>query len=163
MESLSLHLSRCQDDHDVPLILADFLVAERGFRRAEISVRGELNTEFNGEAVVSRIAVLVRLQGKPVLMFRYGPGSIVTRERAALAAARIYDPQCQVPFVVVTNSREAKLIDTYTGNVVGEGFESLPCRDDVLGWMPRLQFEPYADAKKIDREKRILNVFDVNL
>ena len=163
MNALLDQISRCQDDHDVPLVLADFLVEKRGFGRGELTIRDAIQTEFNGESVTSKIAIVIRLQGKPVLMIRYGPGSIVTRERSALAAARVYDMQWRVPIVVVTNSREAKVIDTTTGQVLGEGFASLPSRDDLRAMMAELVFEPYGDAEKIDREKRVLNVFDVNL
>ncbi len=163
MESLSNAISACQDDHDVPLVLADFLVDERGFEREDLELRGSIQTEFNGERVTSKIAVVIRLQGNPVLMIRYAPGSIVTRERSALAAARIYDPKCQVPLVVVTNHKDAKMIDTYNGKVISEGLATLPSRDELLEQVPRLIFEPYANEKKIDREKRVLNVFDVNL
>ena len=163
MESLSQEKSECQDDHDVPQGLADFLVQERDFSRDDLRLDQTIETTFNNETVVSKIAVIVYLQDKPVVMIRYAPGSIVTRERSALAAARIYDPACQVPFVVLTNNQDAKMIDTHTGKVVAEGADILPHRDDLLEQWPQLIFEPYANEKKIDREKRVLNVFDVNL
>lgn len=147
----------------MPLVLAEFLVAERGFARAELTVRDTIQTMFNGEAVTSKIAIVIRLQDKPVLMIRYGPGSIVTRERPSLAAARVYDPEYRVPIVVVTNSQDAKMIDTLTGKVLGEGFSALPHRAELMAQMSHLLFEPYAEPEKIDREKRVLNVFDVNL
>ena len=147
----------------MPLVLADFLVNERGFSHEDFIIRETIETIFNGETVISRIALVVRLQDKPVLMIRYAPGSIVTRERSALAAARIYDLDCQIPLVVVTNSQDAVIIDTYTGKSIAEGFENLPSRLQLLDQMVQLKFEPYANEKKIDREKRILNVFDENL
>ncbi len=162
MESSS-EISQCQDDHDVPLELADFLVNERGFSREDLTLRETIETTFNNETVVSKIALVVHLQDKPVLMIRYAPGSIVTRERSSMAAARIYDPACQVPIVVVTNNEDAKIIDTHTGKPIAEGLENLPTRINLLEQVPQLIFEPWANEKKIDREKRVLNVFDVNL
>jgi len=163
MDTLSENISECQDDHDVPLELADFLVDERGFAREELTLRESIETTFNDETVVSKIAVVIHLQDKPVLMIRYAPGSIVTRERSAMAAARIYDPMCQVPIVVVTNNEDATIIDTHTGKPIAEGLENLPHRVDLLAQMSQLVFEPWANDAKIDREKRVLNVFDVNL
>jgi hypothetical protein len=163
MESSSQDISRCQDDNEDLQALLDFLVDERGFQQEDLLLNQTIETTFNNETVVSKIAVVIRLQDRPVLMIRYAPGSIVTRERSALAAARIYDPEYQVPLVMVTNNQDARMIDTYTGKVVVEGLEQLPDRSELLEKMEQFVFEPYANAKKIDREKRVLNVFDVNL
>jgi len=105
----------------------------------------------------------VRRSGKRFMILRYGPGSIVTRERPAIAAARVLDPAHQIPLAVVTNCREAVLLDTYTGKVIRHGLDGIPGKREAGELVPTLRFEPFADEKKRDRERRILNAYDVEV
>ena len=96
------------------------------------------------------------------MILRFGPGSIVTRERAAIAAARVLEPAYQIPLAVVTNCRDAEVLDTYTGKVIRQGLEGIPDKKEA---------EPKSgdglkaadDETKKDRERRILNAYDVEL
>ena len=94
------------------------------------------------------------------MILRFAPGSLVTRERAAIAAARIMEPAYQIPLAVVTNCKDAEVIDTYTGEVIRQGLDNIPGKKEVLSLMQSLRFDPFDDEKKRDRERRILNAYD---
>ena len=81
--------------------------------------------------------------------------------RSAIASARVLEPSYQIPLAVVTNCRDAEVLDTYTGKVIGQGMDAIPGRKDAGDMIKAVRFEPFADKKKIDREKRILNAYDI--
>ena len=155
--------SGCQDEADEPERLADFFSREKGVPPEAIQRRLAIVTEFNGESVTSKISLVIVVKGKRTMMVRYAPGSIVTRERAAVAAARLLDEQHQIPLVVVTNGVDAVLLDTYNGRHVAEGLTGLPSFDDLEEGFADLVFAPFDDGRKREREMRILHAFDVDL
>src|SRR5690606_19601397 len=96
--------------------------------------------------------------GRSFIVIRYGPGSIVTRERPALASARILE-EFQVPFTVVTNGEDAELLDTVTGDVIATGLESIPHKRTALEQQKNIQYH-FLSSKQSDTEKRILSAYD---
>jgi hypothetical protein len=94
------------------------------------------------------------------MILRFAPGSIVTRERAAIAAARVLEPAYQIPLAVVTNCREGHVLDTYTGKVIRQGMDGIPDKKEAETLVKSLRFEPFDNEEKRDRERRILNAFD---
>ena len=95
------------------------------------------------------------------MIVRYGPGSLVSRERPALAAARVLNNEYCIPLAVVTNGRNSLLLDTVSGKVIDDSENALPSREKLLHLLPSLRFLPPQDEDKRIREKRILNAFDL--
>lgn len=148
------------DDERYRQQLARQLVEEKGYAPDELEPRLFIETVFNGRKVRSLIELTVRIEGRRHLVIRYGPGSLVTRERPALAAARILDPDYRIPLAVVTNFRDAELLETRTGSVLATGMSALPDRNRLLDMVRQYDFEPFANQVKRDQEARILHVFD---
>ena len=153
----------CQDEADEPERMANFLEKEKGYKAADIERRLSIVTRFNNEEVISKITLLVRSGGKATMILRYAPGSVVTRERSAIAAARVLNPDYQIPLVVVTNGEEAVLLDTYKGKRLAEDLAELPTAAALQEMTTDLRYEPLSNPKIEDRERRILNAFDVDL
>ena len=151
------------DDERYRQQLARFLVKEKGFDVDELLPRLTIETLFNDQLVKSVVELTVCVAGRRVLVIRYGPGSLVTRERPAIAAARILDPEYRIPFAVVTNLRDAELLETKTGKVLGTGMKSIPDRKKLVEMMGGLEFESFPDEMGREREARILNAFDVEV
>lgn len=151
------------DDERYRQQLAQMLVEEKGFAKEELQPRLAIETQFNKQFVRSVIELTVAMDGYRVLIIRYGPGSLVTRERPAIAAARILDPDYRIPLVVVTNLRDAELLETKTGKVIGTGMECIPDRAKLAELMNTIELEPYADEASREKEARILNAFDVEV
>ena len=95
------------------------------------------------------------------MILRYGPGSLVCRERAAIAAARVLVPDYRIPLAVVTNGEDAELLDTRTGKILGYGLNSIPNYTTALEMLEQFAFLPPLDATRRERELRVLNAFDV--
>ena len=151
------------DDERYRQQLARLLLEEKGYGPGDLEPRLAIDTEVGGQRVRSVIELTVTLQGQRYLVIRYGPGSLVTRERAAIAAARLLEPAYRIPLAVVTNCRDAELLETLTGKVLATGMAAIPDRERLLAMAPSLVFEPFTGADRRDREARILNVFDVEV
>jgi hypothetical protein len=109
---------------------------------------------------VIRIALLASLDEKPALVIHYGPGSLVTRLRPALAISRLMAPY-QIPFAAVTNGEALHLIDTATGRVKATGMEALPSRREVDDYLKRHTLSPMV-AKVLEMEARIVYAYEVD-
>lgn len=151
------------DDERCRQELAKFLVENKGYAKEELEPRLCIETLYNKQFVASTIDITVRIAGRRLMILRFAPGSIVTRERSAIAAARVLEPAYQIPLAVVTNCRDAEVIDTYTGKVIRQGMDGIPSREEAGELVEELRFEPFTNETKKDRERRILNAFDVEI
>lgn len=150
------------DDERYRQKLARLLIEERGFTKNELEMRRRIETLFNHQFVASKIDIVVSLGEQRVMVVRYGPGSLVTRERAAIAAARVLEEDQMIPLAVVTNGEDGELLNARTGKVLATGLEAIPTREAVLKMMPDLDFTPVVPQRR-EPELRILNAFDVEV
>ncbi|WP_028579469.1 type I restriction enzyme HsdR N-terminal domain-containing protein [Desulfogranum japonicum] len=148
------------DDERVRQDLARMFVEELGYAAEELQPRLQIRSEFNNNQVVSTIELLVTVNEKRVMIVRYGPGSLVTREKAAIAAARILDSEYRIPLAVVTNGRDAELLETGKGKILATGMEAIPSRREITALVNTYGCEPYPDKEEREKALRILNVFD---
>lgn len=148
------------DDERIRQQLALHLVEELGYAPVELEPRLSIVSELNGNRVESRIELCACIEGKRLFILRYGPGSLVTREKAAIAAARILEPEYRIPLAIVTNGRDAELLETASGRVLASGLGAIPSRIQAADLRQSLDFEPYADSLKREQALRILNLFD---
>jgi hypothetical protein len=149
------------DDERIRQQISRMMVDERGYRPDELQPRLTIETLFTRNFVTSTIDLTVLIEGRQTMIVRYGPGSLVSRERSALAAARVLNDEYRIPLAVVTNGRDALLLDTITGAVLDQGMGAIPERNRLISMLPSLSFLPPQDAEKREREKRILNAFDL--
>jgi hypothetical protein len=148
------------DDERIRQGLARLLVEQLGYCKDELQPRMTINSCFNNNRVRTLIELTVRINGRRLFILRYGPGSLVTRETAAVAAARILDPAYRIPLAIVTNGRDAELLETAQGKVLASGMACIPDRQRAESMVQELVFEPYTDPGRRDKALRILNVFD---
>jgi hypothetical protein len=151
------------DDERYRQKLARLLVEEKGYAKADLEMRVKIETLFAKQFVVSTIDFVVRAKNKRFMIIRYGPGSLVTRERAAIAAARVLDPSCRIPLAVVTNGEDAELLDTLTAKVIKQGLEAIPDKKEASRLIDELVFAPFMEKDRRERELRILNAYDVEV
>ena len=151
------------DDERCRQELAKLLVEKKGYAKSELEPRLCIETLYSGQFVSSTIDITVRVSGKRLMILRFAPGSIVTRERSAIAAARVLEPAYQIPLAVVTNCRDAEVLDTYTGKVIRQGLAGIPEKNEAVDLVKSLRFDPFVDETKKDRERRILNAYDVEV
>ncbi len=151
------------DDERLRQKIAGILVNDLGYEKKEIVPRLKIETMFNSTFVVSKIDFAIRLEGRIFMIIRYGPGSLVTRERPAIAAARVLVPDYRIPLALVTNGRDAELLDTVSKKVINTGMSAIPAKKEAMKIIGGLSFLPGLDKKDAEREKRILNAFDLEI
>lgn len=149
------------DDERLRQELSRMMVEDKGFARKDLEPRLSIKTLFNHIFVCSIIDLTVSVDGKRLFVLRYGPGSIVTREKPALAAARVLDEAYCIPLAVVTNGQDAELLESRTGKVLATGMDAIPdleqAKELVTAYPPSL---PLTGGER-DRNLRVLNVFDL--
>jgi hypothetical protein len=149
------------DDERLRQRIFQMMVEKKGYQKNELTPRTFIDTLFTHHFVRSTIDLTVSFDDKTFMILRYGPGSLVSRERAAIAAARVLHATYAIPLAVVTNGQNAELLDTATGKVIGNGLESIPDRATASILLPTLNFFPKLAGAKLERERRILNAFDL--
>jgi hypothetical protein len=151
------------DDERYRQKLARLLVEDKGYAKHELEPRRKIETLFGGRFVVSCIELVVRLAGRPLLLLRYGPGSLVTRERPTLAAARVLEPDTVIPVSVISNGEDAEVLDTVSGKVTATGLAAIPDRQALVALAADRPPLPGLPEARREKELRILNAFDLEV
>ncbi|NVL90890.1 MAG: type I restriction enzyme HsdR N-terminal domain-containing protein [Desulfobacterales bacterium] len=139
--------------------IARFLVEEKGYLKDEIEVRRQITLAVAGKTGTFKVDFVVRLEGKAFMIVVFGPGSLVSRERPVVAAARLVEGY-EVPFAVVTNGQAAEVLETKSGRVIAEGLENIPSKAEALQSLPTITFEALPE-ERLAKERRILYAFEV--
>ena len=59
---------------------------------------------------------------------------------------------------MVSNGREAEILDTLTGKVIAEGLEAIPDRAEALRRLPEIEYRVLPDNKR-ERQERVYLAF----
>ena len=139
--------------------IARLLVEEKGFGKEEIVSRTPLPVTVDGQTGTARIDFIIRLKDTAWALVMYGPGSLVSRQKPAIAAAHLIEPY-RLPVAVVTNGIDAQVLDTRSGKVSGEGLAAIPDRETALAQAASMDLSPVAEPRR-DKARRILYVMDI--
>jgi len=140
--------------------IAHILLAEKGFTKTEITPRIPLTVAAGNRRGRIRVEFAVSFDGRIGMMVRYGPGSLVTRHRPALAMSRLLADH-QIPVVVVTNGEDADVLDGFSGNVTGRGFGAIPTRSALARIVAGASFAPIS-PRQVDLEARIVYCYEID-
>jgi len=140
--------------------IARFLVDSLGYAREEINSSVDLIVQVDNKSAQLKIDFTISLFGKIAMIVKFGPGSLVTRHRPALAISRLLSSY-QIPFVVVTNGKDSETLDGFTGKVIFGGIESIPSRKDLLHLLTPLKVKTI-HMEQVEMESRILYAFEVD-
>jgi hypothetical protein len=136
-----------------------FLVETQGYEKEEIRVNVPLTVQFKGEDYPSSIDLVVCLKDRAVMAVTCVAGSIGSYEREILAGARLVETY-QIPFAVSTDARDAVVMDTLTGKIMGKGLAAVPSRKQMADLLPSLVFAPLDETRK-EREMIIYRSFNL--
>lgn len=135
-----------------------FLVEEKGYARAEITVDAPIEVEIQGGVYRSRVDLLVRAEGRILMCIKCAAGSLGSREREIVAAARLLAPY-PVPWAVVSDGKTAIVLDTATGKPTAEGLQAIPSRDEARRRMAETPPAPFPEERRL-REGLIFRSYD---
>jgi hypothetical protein len=140
--------------------LARLLLTDKGYSKKDILPRRELTAEAGDRRGMLRVDFLIRPAARIGMIIQYGPGSLVTRHRPALAISRLVAPY-QVPIAVAANGEDADILDGATGKVQASGLAAIPSRAELLEFMETADF-PHISDKRAEMESRILYTYEID-
>ena len=135
-----------------------FLVEKKGYRREDIAVDSPLQLEIQGEIYRSRVDLVISIENRKLMAVKCAPGSLGSREREILSAARLLDTY-QIPLSLVSDGQSAILLDTFDGRKVGEGLDAIPSRAELLKQFSRMEKKSLDDSRR-EKEMLIFRSYD---
>ena len=140
--------------------LARRRIEQIGDTSKDVTPRQPLIVRAGDCKAIIKIDFVVTIGGRLAMVIKYGPGSIVTRHRSALAIGRLVAPY-QIPIAVATNGEEADILDGSTGRVVAQGLDNLPGKPDLRKIVEDFSFETISSERSV-MESRVVYAYEVD-
>jgi len=135
-----------------------YLVGQKGFKKQDIQVRVPIRLQIRDQTYRSQVDLVAVLDGRKLMVVKCAPGSLGSREREIVSAARLLDVY-QIPLALVSDGRAAILLDAVTGRKIGEGMAAIPSRKELLRQFKEIHLKPFAGERR-EREKLIFRSYD---
>ena len=139
--------------------IARILVEDKGYAKEEIEVRRNIHLVVDGKMGISLVDFLLKIDNRAFGIIIFGPGSLVSRERSTIAAARLVEDY-EVPVAIITNGEDAEIMETKSGRIIARGVDAIPSKEDARKIISNTEFNKISE-ERLDKERRILYVFDV--
>lgn len=130
---------------------------ERGYAEDDIQVDCAFEVASRGKTDSTKVDYLISIKGVDMLAIKCSM-AMESRERHVLSFARAAHANV-IPFAVITNGIEARVMDTLTGKVIGEGLGSIPSRDELLSALSANAPAPLDPARR-QKETMVLMAFE---
>lgn len=134
------------------------LVEKKGYQPEDIEKNVVFEVKLGQETAHSFVDFLISAAGKRMMVIKCVSGSLSSRERQAVAAARLLGAP-PMPVAVVADPMNAEVLDVTTGTVVGEGFGAIPVKEQLVRMLSERSPKPLS-PERLEKEKRILLAFD---
>ena len=138
--------------------LEKYLVEVKGFAKEDICVDADIEISIGGDLYSSRLDLVVSVENKSVMVMKCAAGSLESREREVLSAARIFETT-PIPYAVVSDGKTAVVYDTVSGKKIGEGLDHILSRFEAAKILPGLSPVEISDKKR-EKEKIIFRSYD---
>ena len=135
-----------------------FLVEQKGFDRQDVEVDIDIEVSIGNQPYRSQIDLVVSVGATRFMLIKCAAGSLGSREREALAAARLLEIY-QIPLSVVSDGKTAIVLDTASGEKIAEGLDAIPSKANAQQQLNRLSLEPLP-VKRVKGEKMIFRTYD---
>ena len=149
------------DTHDERIIqkISRFLIEKKGYSKNEVITRKKISLKIGEKTGTVTVHFIIQINKISFAVIMYGPGSIVTRQRPTIAAARLIEDY-MIPFSMITNGEEAILMDTMSGKVIGKELDSMPSQKQALTLLKDIRSAPLPKERR-EKEQRILYAMDI--
>ena len=129
------------------------LIAEKGYTKKDIEVDAPLEVTMGDEFYCSSVDLVISVDSTRYMAIKCAPGSLGSREREIVSAARLLDDY-QIPVSVVSDGKTAMVLDTVSGEKIGEGLDAIPSKKALQETAKSLKLQQLAE-KLMEREKLI--------
>jgi len=131
-----------------------FLVRRKGFNPDDIHINFPIAVTIDDEIYRSRVDLVLQVSNRMVMAVKCAAGSLGSRQREILAAARLLSDY-QIPISIVSNGETAIVLDTISGKEIGNGLDAIPSRKTAEHLAATADFKIYPE----DRWKREAIIF----
>jgi len=134
------------------------LLEEKGYTRDDIRTNVLFDVTLGAETIKSSLDIVVTIDHRNAMVIKCAAGSLASRERHVVAAARVFGV-LPVPVAVVMDPMDAVILDSMSGKVIAEGFDAIPSKERLRLIITSRELSPIL-PEKLEREKRVLLAFD---
>jgi hypothetical protein len=134
------------------------LIEEKGFQRDDILVDAPIQMDIDGEPYHSTVDLVIQIDSRPLMAVKCAAGSLGSREREIVSAARLFGDS-PMPLAVVSDGTTATVLDTLTGKQKGEGLASIPSRTEAIE-LARRDPLPSIAPDRLARERLVFRSYD---
>ncbi len=137
-----------------------YLVEEKGYTKNDISIDVPIEIDIHGEKYKSVIDLVISIDSQKTkcMAVKCAAGSLGSREREIVSASRLLD-RYQIPFSVVSDGKNALVLDTLSGQKIGEGLDTVPSKKDIIEIISSMVFAPLPENRR-EKEKLIFRSYD---
>lgn len=140
-------------------VIEQLLVNAKGFDKKDIEVDADIRLTIAGEPYRSQVDLVISVDETRFMAIKCAAGSLGSREREIVAAARLLD-RFQIPLSVVSDGKTAIVLDTVSGKKIGEGLDAILSKPAARERLKKLTPQVLAD-KRHEKEKLIFRTYDV--
>ena len=134
------------------------LLEKKGYGPGDVRKGLAFEVQLGAETAWSSADFLVSVDGRMAMIIKCAAGSLDSRERQAVAAARVIASP-PLPVAVAADPVNAVVLDVAGGKATGDGFGAIPTKEQLRGIVAGKAMPPL-DARRLEKEKRILLAFD---
>lgn len=146
------------DSEDEPVRqAAEARLLELGYRPEQVRVEHCRQVETAEGPLPVKADLLISLEDRPALLIRCARGSLVSREREAVAAARLI-AEPWPPLSAVFNGETGELLETASAKVLAEGEQALP-GPEALAQLLALRAPRAANARETLQAARVYRAY----
>ena len=139
-------------------IVWDKLTKEKGFDQGDIEIEPQFVLALSDCKETVSIDFVINLPSASFAVIRCANSGLEFWERYVTAFARAVKDY-QIPFAMVTNGYEAKIINAISGSLEGESMEVFYNRQEAIKIMNDFKKIPCTD-KRLEKGKRIIYAFE---
>jgi hypothetical protein len=141
-------------------VIERFLIEQKGYLKKDIQVDAEIEMTIAGERYRSQLDLVISTDGgeSRFMAIRCAAGSLGSREREIVAAARLLD-NYQIPLSVASDGKTAIVLDTVSGKKIGAGMDAIPSKKEAIEKLKSLELQPLP-KERLEREKLIFRTYD---
>ncbi len=133
--------------------LAKIMVEEHGYPKDSLKAKVDLCFDIDGEEMCRTIDLVVYdKEGLPILMVMFCAGDVGSYEREAVCAGKLFQGG-PVPYVIITDSMDAFLLDAISGETLAHGMRSVPDYKKLLSMVEGYKREPLPAERRAKIER----------
>lgn len=143
---------------EIRQVIERFLVEEKGYMKTDITVDADVAVDIAGSVYKSQLDLLVSVVDRRFMVIKCAAGSLESREKEVLSAARIVAVS-QVPYAVASDGKTAVIYDTVSGKKTGETLGQIPTRKNASETLNAVEPVEISEKRR-EKENLIFRSYD---